>query len=42
MELGILEEIKDKQVLITGGCGFIGSEVTKQISDLGGKVTINR
>jgi dTDP-glucose 4,6-dehydratase len=40
MELGILEEIKDKQVLITGGCGFIGSEVTKQISDLGGKVTI--
>jgi nucleoside-diphosphate-sugar epimerase len=40
MKLGILEEIKDKQVLITGGCGFIGSEVTKQISDLGGKVTI--
>jgi dTDP-glucose 4,6-dehydratase len=40
MKLGILEEIKDKQVLITGGCGFIGSEVTKQISDLGGRVTI--
>ena len=36
----ILEQLRDKQVLITGGCGFIGSEVTKQISDLGGKVTI--
>ena len=26
--------------MVTGGCGFIGSEVTKQLSDLGAKITI--
>ena len=36
----ILEELKNKEVLLTGGCGFIGSEVTRQISDLGAKITI--
>jgi dTDP-glucose 4,6-dehydratase len=32
--------LKDKQVLITGGCGFIGSEITKQLSNIGAKITI--
>jgi dTDP-glucose 4,6-dehydratase len=32
--------LKDKQVLLTGGCGFIGSEITKQLSNIGAKVTI--
>ena len=35
-----LSELKDKNVLVTGGCGFIGSEVTKQLSELGASVTI--
>ena len=33
-------ELKDKQVLVTGGCGFIGSEVTKQLSNSGAIVTV--
>jgi nucleoside-diphosphate-sugar epimerase len=32
--------LKDKEVLLTGGCGFIGSEVTKQLSEIGANVTI--
>ena len=36
-KLSILE---NKEVLVTGGCGFIGSEVTKQLSKLDSKVTI--
>jgi len=36
-ELSIL---KDKEVLLTGGCGFIGSEITKQLSQIGAKITI--
>lgn len=33
-------EFVGKEVLVTGGCGFIGSEVTKQLSDLGANVTV--
>lgn len=32
--------LKGKEVLLTGGCGFIGSEVTKQLSGLGALVTV--
>jgi len=35
-----LSELKNKEILVTGGCGFIGSEVTKQLSDLGAIVTV--
>ena len=38
--MDILEELRNKEVLVTGGCGFIGSEVTKQLSDFGSKITI--
>ena len=27
-------------MVVTGGCGFIGSEVTKQLSELGANITI--
>ena len=33
-------QLKDKEVLITGGCGFIGSEIVKQLSLIGANVTI--
>ena len=36
----ILKELANKEVLVTGGCGFIGSEVTKQLSELDAKITI--
>lgn len=36
----IKEQLSGKEVLVTGGCGFIGSEVTKQLSTLGAKVTV--
>ena len=36
----IEENLKNKQVLVTGGCGFIGSEITKQLSSIGAIVTI--
>ena len=29
-----------KNILVTGGCGFIGSEVTKQLSEHGANITI--
>ena len=32
--------LEGKQVLLTGGCGFIGSEVTKQLSEFGANITI--
>ena len=35
-----LSELKEKHVLVTGGCGFIGSEVTKQLSDVGAKIIV--
>ncbi len=33
-------QLQDTKILVTGGCGFIGSEVTKQLSELGAKITI--
>jgi len=35
-----LSQLKDKEVLITGGCGFIGSEIVKQLSLIGANVTV--
>jgi nucleoside-diphosphate-sugar epimerase len=35
-----LEELSGKNVLLTGGCGFIGSEITKQLSTIGANTTI--
>ena len=35
-----LQKLRGKEILVTGGCGFIGSEVAKQLSDLGSIVTI--
>jgi len=35
-----LSNLKNKEILVTGGCGFIGSEVTKQLSNIGANVTI--
>ncbi len=32
--------LKNKEVLVTGGCGFIGSEIIKQLSQIGANVTI--
>ena len=32
--------LKNKEVLVTGGCGFIGSEIVKQLSQIGANVTI--
>ena len=33
-------QLKNQNILIAGVCGFIGSEVTKQLSEIGAKVTI--
>lgn len=35
-----VSQLKEKEILVTGGCGFIGSEVTRQLSILGSKVTV--
>ena len=32
--------LKNKEILVTGGCGFIGSEIVKQLSQIGANVTI--
>ena len=32
--------LKNKEILVTGGCGFIGSEIVKQLSLAGANVTI--
>lgn len=36
----LISELHGKEILITGGCGFIGSEITKQLSSIGAHVTI--
>jgi nucleoside-diphosphate-sugar epimerase len=36
----IAHKLKEREVLVTGGCGFIGSEVTKQLSSIGAWVTV--
>ncbi len=36
----IADTLKKREILVTGGCGFIGSEVTKQLSSLGARVTV--
>lgn len=35
-----LKSLQNEEIMITGGCGFIGSEITRQLSDLGANVTI--
>ena len=35
-----LLNLKNKEILVTGGCGFIGSEIVKQLSQIGASVTI--
>ena len=35
-----LLNLKNKEILVTGGCGFIGSEIVKQLSLIGANVTI--
>ena len=35
-----LSDLKNKEILVTGGCGFIGSEIVKQLSVAGANVTI--
>ena len=35
-----LSNLKNKEILVTGGCGFIGSEIVKQLSQIGANVTI--
>ena len=40
MANNILSNLKNKEILVTGGCGFIGSEIVKQLSLAGANVTI--
>ena len=40
MDDSSLSVLKNKEVLVTGGCGFIGSEIVKQLSQIGANVTI--
>ena len=40
MPNNILSNLKNKEILVTGGCGFIGSEIVKQLSLIGANVTI--
>ena len=35
-----LLNLKNKEILVTGGCGFIGSEIVKQLSALEANVTV--
>jgi dTDP-glucose 4,6-dehydratase len=34
------DRLQDSKILVTGGCGFIGSEVTRQLSVSGARVTV--
>jgi len=38
--LEIIKSCKDKSVFVTGGAGFLGSEVVKQLSHYGAKITV--
>jgi UDP-glucose 4-epimerase len=40
MEFGMDELYKDRAVLITGGLGFIGSNLARRLADLGARVTV--
>lgn len=40
MSENIASILKNKEILVTGGCGFIGSEITKQLSNLDANVTV--
>ena len=35
-----LLNLKNKEILVTGGCGFIGSEIVKQLSQIGASVQL--
>jgi dTDP-glucose 4,6-dehydratase len=36
----IKEELSGRRILITGGCGFLGSQISSQLDDLGANITI--
>jgi nucleoside-diphosphate-sugar epimerase len=36
----IRETLQNKHILITGGCGFLGSEISKQLNHLGANITV--
>jgi dTDP-glucose 4,6-dehydratase len=36
----VTDSLQDREILLTGGCGFIGSEVAKQLSSIGAKTTV--
>ncbi|AFS80002.1 NAD-dependent epimerase/dehydratase [Candidatus Nitrosopumilus koreensis AR1] len=40
MKIETIEQCKGKKILITGGAGFIGSEIVRQITNSGGKAVI--